>query len=115
MELASALEAARPCPIPADLVWESIPPRCRGRIWPILIGNAVRCTPEMFDMCLHRARRLRAMHTHFAGRHRNETQDKFAVQDLLRQKEHVDMVQEPFSFPSFSFGHENTLPVCVWW
>jgi hypothetical protein len=40
-----------------------IPPRLRGRVWPFLIGNAMRISPEIFDICVGRARKLRAWHS----------------------------------------------------
>ena len=110
--IVSRLEACEPCPIPHALVWLSIPPRIRGRIWPALIGNAAHCTPELYDMCLYRAKRLRKMQSQAAAR--QAADHRFAVVSSAQSSPLLDpMQQEPFSLSSFSFGHEDTLPVCV--
>jgi hypothetical protein len=54
------MEGARPVVLSQELQWNGIPPRCRGRLWPYLIGNDNKVSPELFVMCVARARKLRA-------------------------------------------------------
>ncbi len=53
-------EACSPFTPDFSLRTTGIPPRLRGRTWPFLIGNAMRISPEIFDICVGRARKLRA-------------------------------------------------------
>lgn len=43
-----------------DLWWNGIPPRIRGRVWQMAIGNELNITAELYEICLVRAKeRLR--------------------------------------------------------
>lgn len=33
------------------LIEKGIPPRLRARIWPLLLGNVLKITPETFNLC----------------------------------------------------------------
>eukprot|EP00047_Mylnosiga_fluctuans_P022055 m.112588 g.112588 ORF g.112588 m.112588 type:complete len:497 (-) comp9119_c0_seq2:468-1958(-) len=38
-----------------DLAWAGVPPRVRGRVWSLAIGNELNITPELFDIYKARA------------------------------------------------------------
>ena len=52
-------EASLPSDLGTEMWWGGIPARCRSRVWPVLIGNAMKITPEVFAQCLARAKKLR--------------------------------------------------------
>jgi hypothetical protein len=60
-------------------------------------------------MCLNRARRLRAMQVQTSARIAAES--RYGYTSDAKKPHVVDNSSEPFSFPAFAFGHENTLPV----
>jgi hypothetical protein len=39
-----------------------IPAKYRARVWPLAIGNSLRITPALFDMCRNRAKQLMRLH-----------------------------------------------------
>jgi len=49
-----------------ELVFQGIPPNVRVKAWPLLIGNELRITPELFEIFGQRAKRAKQI-THVAG------------------------------------------------
>jgi hypothetical protein len=56
-------EASLPSDLGTEMWWAGIPARCRTRVWPVLIGNAMKITPEVFNLSLQRSKRLRAFYS----------------------------------------------------
>ncbi|KAK2150057.1 hypothetical protein LSH36_426g02008 [Paralvinella palmiformis] len=45
-----------------DLWWNGIPPSVRGKVWKLAFGNDLNLTPELYEICLNRAKdRLKIM------------------------------------------------------
>lgn len=42
-----------------ELVFQGIPPSVRVKVWPLLVGNELRITPELFEIFLQRAARAK--------------------------------------------------------
>eukprot|EP01103_Thecamoeba_quadrilineata_P001242 TRINITY_DN11097_c0_g1_i1.p1 TRINITY_DN11097_c0_g1~~TRINITY_DN11097_c0_g1_i1.p1 ORF type:complete len:442 (+),score=61.20 TRINITY_DN11097_c0_g1_i1:50-1375(+) len=40
-----------------DLIWQGVPPNMRGQVWPMVIGNALQITPELYQICLENSRK----------------------------------------------------------
>jgi hypothetical protein len=49
-----------------ELVFQGIPPSVRVKVWPLLVGNELRITPELFEIFGQRAARAKQI-THVAG------------------------------------------------
>lgn len=54
-------EASLPSDLGPEMWMAGIPPRCRPRVWPVLLGNAAKVTPDVFNLSLARAKRLRRL------------------------------------------------------
>uniref|UniRef100_H3DRG6 TBC1 domain family member 14 n=1 Tax=Tetraodon nigroviridis TaxID=99883 RepID=H3DRG6_TETNG len=39
-----------------ELWWQGVPPSVRGRVWSLAVGNELNITPELFHICLARAK-----------------------------------------------------------
>jgi hypothetical protein len=52
-------ESSLPSDLGTEMWWAGIPARCRSRVWPVLIGNAMKVTPDVFALCLQRSKRVR--------------------------------------------------------
>lgn len=49
-------ETARKLRKTRELWWQGLPPSVRGQVWKLSIGNDLNVTPELFALCLERAK-----------------------------------------------------------
>ena len=55
-EILPQWEVARKLRKTRDLWWNGLPPSVRGHVWKLSIGNDLNVTPELFALCLERAK-----------------------------------------------------------
>uniref|UniRef100_A0A915PDU6 Rab-GAP TBC domain-containing protein n=1 Tax=Setaria digitata TaxID=48799 RepID=A0A915PDU6_9BILA len=90
-----------------DLWWRGIPSKVRGHVWFLAIGNELNLTPELYEICVARARQHA---TTVITEHRSNTSDSAAI-----KFEDIDKRFIPNVFPKANndvirhIGREGTL------
>ena len=56
LEILPQWDAAKKWRKTRELWWQGLPPSIRGHIWKLSIGNDLNVTPELFGLCLERAK-----------------------------------------------------------
>ncbi|XP_037576476.2 TBC1 domain family member 12-like [Dermacentor silvarum] len=57
-EVLPCWEVARSQRRTRDLWWQGLPPSVRGRVWKLAIGNELNITPELYEICASRSRKI---------------------------------------------------------
>jgi hypothetical protein len=118
--LLSSWEACNPVEPSFSFRASGIPPRFRGRAWPFLIGNAMRISPEIFDICIGRARKLRAWQsvqstmTRMSEYSTGAGAGSMMVEGALnrrRREDSVDSLPDLVTIGTAKLGREDTLSV----
>ena len=89
------------------MLFEGVPAEIRSRVWPLAIGNSVRCTPEMFRITLTRARVLKEYDT------QQQQQQLQQIQKAEQQAKDGDTVAGPAVAPPHSRGGRDQRSLAV--
>ena len=122
--LLSQWEACSPVEPEVSIRTAGIPPRFRGRAWPFLIGNAMRISPEIYDICIGRARKLRTWQSVQSGMARmseysvggagsglSHSVMTEAAMGRRRREDSMDSLPDLMTIGTSKLGREDTLSV----
>ena len=76
-----------------DLWWQGLPPSIRGQVWKLAIGNDLNVTPELFGICLERAKERKLDRSNGIGVGLEASADVIKL-DLSRTFPHLGIFQQ---------------------